>query len=393
MAPPVGARQEPERERRRSRRWRGENVQLADVVENLNRLHAELAHVDAGADEHPHPRNCVLNLVIVTGQEEGLARACDGFAATVASHHPLRAIVIHDDPWGEDRINAEIESHAVLLLRGAPIQREQIVLHVSGQPGHHLPSLLEPLLVPDVPTYLWWMGTPPLSEEVMENALEAADVLVVDSATFQRPFASFLDLAELAGRAGDRFSIADLHWERLRPWREALAQFFSPRDRRGFLDGLSGVGVDYAGEGRANRVGGALVVGWLQSSLQWKLRRAAAGQGGIVVAYFDSPRAHGVEVAFRSVPHEAADGELQAVRLEGAAGGQTFLVTVERDAGDPRVANVEVRIGGQQSVRQLISLPVADEGELLLQSIANGRRDPVFMRSLQAAGGLLAATR
>lgn len=398
MAPAVRGRPgpppDPEPTRHRSRSWRGEDVQLADVLSNLNRLHAELGHEDAEQEDHPHPRNCVLCLVIVTGQEASLALACDRFAATVASQHPLRAIVVHDDPWGEDRLDAEVASHAVRLLRGAPVQREQIVLHVGGQPGQHLPSLLEPLLVPDVPAYLWWMGTPPLTEEVMLTALEAVQVLVVDSSSFQRPFAAFLDLAELARTMGSRLSIGDLHWERLRPWREVIAQFFAAPDRRPFLDGLGGVGVDYAGEGRGNRVGAALIAGWLQSALRWRLRRAVAGPGGIVEAYLEAPHRHPVEVTLRSVAAEgAAAGDLEAIRLEGAANGRMFSLTIRRDPQDRTLVDVSSDLGGGDVLRQLISLPVSDEGELLLRLIAQGRRDPVYTRSLQSAGELLAATR
>ncbi len=366
---------------------------LLDVLDQLNRLHSELARHDAGPGDHPHPRIVTLNLVVVTGADANLAAAADRFAETVASQHPLRAIVIHDDLSGRDRIDAEVESHATVLILGAPVQREQILLHVSGEPGRHLPSLLEPLLAPDAPTYLWWLGTPPLGEVPIEQVMEIVDVLVVDSAGFERPFTALLDLADLAKTLRKELGIADLAWERLRPWRESLAQFFAPTERRGFLDGLNGVGIDYAGEGRGNRIGAVLMAGWLQSTLRWRLRRAASGQGGIVVAFLDSPRQHPVELAFRSVRADAMPGELEAIRLEGASGGRTFAVTMQRDPERRTLADVNVDIGGVDSVRQLISLPKSDSGQLLLRLMAQGRRDEVYMRALLAGGELLSATR
>jgi len=387
VAPPV----EPSRVRKRS--WKGDDVTLADVLEHLNRLHSELAHHDAGPGDHPHPRNITLNLVVVTGDDAGMAAAADHIAETVASQHPLRAIVIHDDLSGRDRIDAEVDSHAAVLIVGAPVQREQILLNVSGEPGRHLPSLLEPLLAPDVPTYLWWLGTPPLGEVPIEQALEMVDVLVVDSAGFETPFTALLDLADLARTLPKEVGIADLAWERLRPWREALGQFFAPTERHGFLDGLNGVGIDYAGEGRGNRIGAVLMAGWLEATLHWKLRRAASGQGGIVVAYLDSPRQHPVEMAFRSIRADAMPGELEAIRLEGASGGRTFAVTMQRDSEKRTLADVKIDIGGVDSVRQVISLPKSDSGLLLLRATRGLGIAGMRERALLVGGELLSATR
>jgi hypothetical protein len=117
----------------------------------------------------------------------------------------------------------------------------------------------------------------------------------------------------------------------LGPWREQIAQFFSPLDRRHFLGGISEVGIDYAGEGRGNRIAAALITGWMASALRWHLKRAAAGPGGVVVAHYDAyPRA--IEVQYRSVDkaHLAA-GELSAVRIAGVSQGTTFRVSVQHD--------------------------------------------------------------
>jgi hypothetical protein len=132
--------------------------------------------------------------------------------------------------------------------------------------------------------------------------------------------------------AHQRLGMADLQWSRLRPWREMIAQFFSPRDRRPFLDGISEIGLDYAGEGRGNRIAASLAAGWLASSLDWTLDRAAAGTGGVVAAYYAAPRGHTVEVNFRSVPKEnLLPGELTAVRIGGVSGGMTFRLSLMRE--------------------------------------------------------------
>jgi hypothetical protein len=115
-----------------------------------------------------------------------------------------------------------------------------------------------------------------------------------------------------------------------------VAQFFMPYDRRQFLSGITEVGIDYAGQGRGNRIAATMITGWIASSLGWRLLRATAGSGGVVnVRYMLDHRS--VEVHFRSVPKEhLANGELSAIRIAGISGGQTFRLTVLRDPDRPR---------------------------------------------------------
>src|SRR5579864_6478574 len=148
--------------------------------------------------------------------------------------------------------------------------------------------------------------------------------------------------------------VADFQWSRLKPWRETVAQFFTPATRRPFIDGISEVGIEYSGEGRGNRIAAALLTGWLASTLGWKLQKAAAGAGGVVAAHYAAGGWRPVEVAFRSVPKASlTPGEVATVRLGGASGGSTFNLTVQRDPERGRVAQPDTafnelhRTGGE----------------------------------------------
>src|SRR2546423_8852303 len=214
---------------------------------------------------------------------------------------------------------------------GCPTECEIITIHVGGQAADHLAELLDPLLVSGVPTYLWWLGTPPFGKKELLDALRICDGLVVDSARFEEPHRSFHGLSRLLKVAHHRLGLADMQWSRLRPWRETIAQFFTPADRRKFLSGIAEVGVDYAGEGRGNRIAAALITGWIAAALGWKLKRAAAGTGGVVVAHYEAGNRF-IEVDFRPVEKDhLASGEVSAVRIGGASQGTTFRLSVQHD--------------------------------------------------------------
>lgn len=311
--------------------WHGEDVTIADVLSALTRVRLGFAHAEAGDTGLPHPRNCVMTLVSVAPNSVEETRAILASTA-IARHHPSLAIVVRDEPRVRaGRIDASVMVHPV-DQQNHPAPCELVVLRVQGAAGSHLAGLVDPLLVSGVPVYLWWLGTPPFGSAELNDSLRICDALVVDSSRFDRPYNSFLELSEIALKSHPHLGLGDLQWERLAPWRENTAQFFSPAERRHLLSGVGEIGVDYAGEGRGNRVGAALLAGWLASSLGWKLQRAAGGGGGVVAAIYQADGWRPVQIAFRSVTKsQVMPGEVSALRIAGTSAGQSFTLTIQRD--------------------------------------------------------------
>src|SRR5260370_30813059 len=131
------------------------------------------------------------------------------------------------------------------------MQCELITLRVHGAAGDLLSGLIDPLLQSGVPNYLWWVGTPAFGKKELDDTLKICDALLVDSARFDAPYRSFLDLTKLATHSHQRLGGSDPAWARLEPSRRNAAQFFSPADRQPFLKGITDIEVDYSREGRA----------------------------------------------------------------------------------------------------------------------------------------------
>jgi len=231
-------------------------------------------------------------------EETKAERAC----TAVAVHHPSLVIAERDQASVKpERIDDSITAPEVASGSDSHMHYELVKLHVQGAAATHLAALVDPLLVSGVPTYLWWLGTPPFGSNELRDALQIADALVVDSARFTRPYHSFLALAGTSAHAHHRLGLADLQWARLDPWRETIAQFFAPVARRPYLSGITEIGIDYAGEGRGNRIPSSVLIGWMASAVGWKLQRATGGTGGVVSAQYEADRWRVVDVAFRSV--------------------------------------------------------------------------------------------
>jgi glucose-6-phosphate dehydrogenase assembly protein OpcA len=362
--------------------WRGEAVTIGDVLGALSGIRRKFAQTEAGDDEHPHARNCVMTLVAVATNGADEARAQRASVA-IAAHHPHMAVIVCEEhSVGAGRIDATIATHPLSPSSTVHAQCEVVGLHVRGAAGEHLAALVDPLLLSGVPVYLWWLDTPPFGTKELLDAVRICDALVVDSARFDRPYQSFLGLAEMSTSAHRQLGVADFQWARLEIWREAIAEFFEPKDRRDYMKGIADVGIDYVGEGRGNRIAAALLIGWLASALGWKVKRAVGGAGGVLVAHFEMEGGRQIEVAFRSVPKkDLAQGEVSAIRINGASSAITFQLSVQRDPARRHRLTSEVGPSELQHRHR----PGGDDDAGLEVALRSATRDhEVLQRNLEA---------
>jgi len=364
--------------------WRGADITVAEVVRQLRALRA------CAGDG---PRNSVLDVIIVASDPAEAEQAAAA-VESLAMHHPCRSLVVLDEPGaGSSRIDATITEIPDRGPGASGSVHERVFLRVQGPAAGHIPSLVDSLLIADVATFIWWTGSPPVAAPRFLSALEAADVLLLDSARFERPFESFSALAKLAADLPET-AFGDFHWTRLGPWREVLAQFFNPPDRRPFLRGIGAVGVDYIAEGRGNRSAAVLFAGWLGSALEWRLKSAAAGRGGIVAANFLSPNRHPVELALRPVVMEGfASGEVTGVRIDAVAQGQTCQLHALRDEADNGHVIVEGELRGRPFPRLVLPMPPRADELVLSRLLADARSDRAYPRALQLGAEILRSAR
>ena len=385
--------------------WQAEGTTVGEVLDALAEIRFKFAVAEAGSDEHPHPRNCVMTLIGVAPDDQAETIAVRTTHA-IGMEHAAQAIVIREKAsLRAGNLDALITTDVRRPEAASAVECELITLRVRGPAGEHLAGLLDPLLVSGVPSYLWWLGTPPFGTPDLLDALRICDGLVVDSASFDSPFHAFGRMSAMLKLTHHRLGIADLQWARLRPWRESIAQFFAPGERRAFMSGISEVGVDYAGEGRGNRIVACLLTGWMASALGWKLERATGGTGGVVVAVY-SAGDKSVEVEFRSVPKPGlVPGELSAVRIAGVSGGTTYRLGVHHNPERSRSSAVDfperrgpdtarvlltmIEIGEGEPLRHVQQLDPEDEVTLMLDLLSTGTHDEVFNRSLGAAAELM----
>jgi len=95
---------------------------------------------------------------------------------------------------------------------------EVIELELRGERAVAPASIVEPLLISDLPVFCRWRGEPPFGSAELAQMIGVVDRLIVDSEEWEE-----LRYAELT-QIFDRVAVSDIAWRRTEPWRVELAR-------------------------------------------------------------------------------------------------------------------------------------------------------------------------
>src|SRR5882672_3669971 len=368
--------------------WGARQTGVAALERELARLRrVQSAHaLELG---RPIARASVLNLIVYAEREVHARRAARSIA-DLALRHPSRAIVVLADRDRREGLERRIEMHCQLPIADGARQvcYEQILVRARGDVDDRLASAVIPLLVPDLPVFLWWTGTPPLGSRSFADLLRLTDRLIVDSADFARPEVTLPVIARITEAARGRFGITDLNWTRLTPWREIATAFFDVPSWRLFLDGITGLRVGFAVDmdGRDIHPSQALLlVGWLASRLGWRPVEALAPSeaGGLL---FRMSRGDGAPIMVRLRPRfeRGLDaGDVSGIRIQATLGRESAEFVIKR-APDQRHATATVFLDGERRWERTMPLPSPAIVELIGEELSILGSDRTYEAALGA---------
>ena len=333
---------------------------LHAVARELHALHRELL-VSSGEAEG-HVRTSVTNLVAACTDPEQAERA-EAALLSIGAEHPARALVILAQPEAPPQLEADVSLHAA--GDGSHATTELVRLDVSGEPAYHLTGIVTPLLIPDMPTYLWVLGSPPLRQAFSEDAVSLTDRIIIDSGAYADAAATLRLISEHMRRFGDALGLADLAWERTLPWRQQLAQAFDAAAARPWLRRITTLTIRCAG----TRVPADpwLLAGWMGSALGWK---STAG-----------PR---IDVTATGAPDSAdvAEGSLLEVHVEADGDGGHAAVGLLR-RGSSLQASVDID-GTLRSARS-VTTAQTDEAGLISRLMSDPGDEQIYHGAITAA--------
>ena len=260
----------------RNLNWVGEDVCLGDVDTALARLRAQ------AASEAPSMRTSVMTHIawVPAKWVEPARAALEGMAEL----HPSRTILLLPEPRADDnRIDAcaEVERWEVPDTdRG--LVTEVVELTLRGSRAEAPASIVEPLLISDLPVFLRWRGEPPWGAPELEQLVDVTDRLIVDSNEWDGLPDPYARLAELFSRC----AASDIAWARTSRWRFHLATLWPE------IAGVKTIRV------RGTAAQAWLLCGWLRSRL---------GRDEISLEHDPAERLEGVTLDGEAVPLPPGD--------------------------------------------------------------------------------------
>jgi len=255
--------------------------EVEDVLSSLWRMSADNLRIGANLSV----RTSVLNLIICAPDVETAQRVSIILRKLSSTHLSRVVILILDSSENSpNAITAWVTLRCFSVI--SDLMRhcfEQTTMLASGSSIRFAANIIQPLLKPDLPVYLWWLGDPPdQNDPTFAGLVDLSNRIIVDSTSFFSPEQDIRTLAALFQASPDS-ALSDLNWGRLTPWRQLTIQFFDVPEYRPYLAGVDSIEIEHAvaplavptrteqGDVSPNPTRALLLAGWLKARLGWTM--------------------------------------------------------------------------------------------------------------------------
>ena len=346
--------------------WGAQDTSPAAVEAALRKLLAE-RHEES--DAYVPAR--VLNLIAIVDRD--WKGEVQNRLESVGRFHASRTVLC---AYEEGRTT--LDAHATMTADRDPKPGEIVALEERVEldlgPAHlkRLATIVDPLIVPDLITVVW---TPHGHDDAVDELLELAHVVLIDTVTSPEPSAAL----ERSLALSHETYVVDLAWVRSMPWRERIAAMVDPPAYRDLIYRIDGMTVRHHPESTTTAV---LLLGWLATRLGWELPSAFEPEGDMLCS---RARRAGETIALRLEPSPQDVPGLAGVTLE--LGGNSFTL----DRGPGGLAAKLHLADGEDSTWVVMGASRGESG-ILGEGIRQALlRDPTYAPALEAATAMLAA--
>lgn len=324
-------------------------------------------------------RTSILTLIIVAqGRIE--SRIVASTLHELVEQMPSRAIVIEIGKPGTT-LDASISAHCRYLEAGRAACYEVIELRAPSDQLTALPSLLLPLELYDVPSFMWWVGAADFASPAFTRLTASAERIIIDSSRFDSALAALAAYHRYLQQSDTACTGTDLNWARATSWRELIAQSFDHPITQGLLPAIQSVDLAYDPSAEAQAV---LLAGWLATRLRWRLVSATRTRDTTTINLLNQKAQ---EVTVTLSLQSATGVGLRSVRILAGSGLRTSRITVRRRS--ERLSVVTIEAAGMPRQERVLRDTQPRLCDLLGRELLIHTRDRVFDESLDFVSTLV----
>lgn len=313
--------------------------------------------------------NASLMNLVVYSEKSGALLENSAIIRNLTREHACRAILVEIDraePFPS--LRAWITAHCHLAHGRKSVCCEQIAFYLTGKVTGRFRNTVFAHLNSDLPLVFWWQGE--LSDILTERLVSVMDRLIIDSASWADPAASFRRI-EQAAQLNSDLILQDHAWTRTWQFRVGVASVFDDPAAQCVLPDINTVEVTYH-PGHRNSC--LQLIAWLAEQARWNDRKS----GGVLG--FESSNGKVIDV----ILHEDA-GAPPLSSLVLRAGEKSARITQARGA-----AHVERRIEAPgYQVSSLSPVDPSSPEALVALQLARGGKNSLFQKILPRFRSLL----
>jgi glucose-6-phosphate dehydrogenase assembly protein OpcA len=247
--------------------------------------------------------NASLMNLVVYSEKPGALLENSAIVRNLTREHACRAILVEIDRAEPlPGLRAWITAHCHLAHGRKSVCCEQIAFYLTGKVTGRFRNTVFAHLNSDLPLVFWWQGA--LSDILTERLVSVMDRLIIDSACWADPAASFRRI-EQAAQANADLILQDHEWTRTWQVRVGVAGIFDDPAAQQALPDIDSVEITHH---PAHRNSALQLLAWLAVQAGWKDLESA-------------------EFAFES------------------PAGKAIQVTLKQDAGAPAISSLVLRAG------------------------------------------------
>ena len=193
---------------------------MAQTLTSVSEIERKLAALRLD-DERGGARQRTSVMTHIAWVPEEWVEAAEDVLTGLADRHPSRTIVLFPQS-GDGGLEGEVDVESFGRGGGRTVCTDTIRITLHGTSAAHPASVVEPLLIPDLPVFLRWRGLPPFDDSAFVELVETVDRLIVDSTEWPGLPAPYAEFAEVF----DRVAVSDIAWARTSRWRSMLASLW-----------------------------------------------------------------------------------------------------------------------------------------------------------------------
>ncbi len=319
-----------------------------------------------------------LNLIITFNNKNQYLDTLD-LIPEVTSHYPCRIIMVLINPeLDTEKITSYISAFCQPPRQdGKQLCCELITLETGSAGENNLPGILLPLLLPDLPVFLWSPNNLFLNNLKFQNFHKNIERVILFSPDTIESVAELHKMAGYVIKASKISKISDMTWAKLTNWREAVAQFFDNKEGTEYLKNLHKITIEHYGDGVSTNA--FLISGWIASRLNWSFLNCPDKEKNHFV--FSGPADNKIDLNINEIKSNKNNGGLYKVKITSANQNKkiNFVALQKKE----NIIKTSVTFQDSEPINNYVTNTQPDNAYLLCYELDFIKKDTVYLEAVE----------